>query len=249
MNNICLFDVDGTLCVNGVIPKSTIDVLKYLRAKGNLVLLCTGRCIGQLKEIFNVLDVDGAIINNGAYAYLYNNVFYKSPINKDTLNNIKKEDCDVAYLSEKEYVIGEHNVDIVKGFCDFFTIDTPRRVDEKYIIKMDVYSLGLYSLKSLDYLIDKYPELSIVKVNPFGYDVFNKGVSKAGPIKELRKMFPKHKIIGFGDNYNDVEMLSTVDIAVVMPTAPKEVKVLADYITLDLMDDGISYAIKELLKL
>lgn len=249
MNNICLFDVDGTLSANNKIPKSAIEAINYIKAKGDLVLLCTGRCIGQLADILAVIDVDGAIINNGAYAYLNDKIFYSSPINKNTLNRIKEEDCEVAYLSQYDYVIGKHNEMIVKKFCDFFSMDVPKYVDDTFINNMEVYSLGLYSDKSLDYLINKYKELSIVKVNPFGYDVFNKGVSKASPINVLRKMFPNHKIIGFGDNYNDVEMLSTVDISVVMPTAPKEVKDLADYITLDVMDDGISYAIKELLKL
>ena len=64
MSNIFLFDVDGTLSVNGIIPKSAKDTLKYLRAKGDLVLLCTGRCLAQLGDVLPEIDVDGYIINN-----------------------------------------------------------------------------------------------------------------------------------------------------------------------------------------
>ena len=247
MNNICLFDVDGTLSLNGVIPDSAKEALKYLRKNGDLVLLCTGRCIAQLGDVLPQLEVDGVIINNGGCGYLFGKKFYECAIPDDILKRIENEDCDVAYLSDVDFVVGRYkNYDAICGFCEYFKIVKPELVSFDYIDKMTVYSLGLFSDKPLEYLKDKYQDLKIVKANNSGYDAFYKGVSKAAPIVNLRKMYPNHRIIGFGDNLNDIEMLSSVDLAVVMPTAPDCVKELADFITLDVMSDGISYAVKEL---
>ena len=242
-----MFDVDGTLSFNGIIPKSAKEALKYLRAKGDLVLLCTGRCLAQLGDVLPEIDVDGYIINNGGCGYLFGKKFYECVIPEDILLSIEKEDCDVAYLSDKDFVVLKYkNYDVVSGFCDYFNIVKPDVKSLDYVNNMSVYSLGLFSYESLDYLKDKYQDLKIVKANNCGYDAFYKGVSKAAPIPILRSMYPDRKIIGFGDNLNDIEMLSSVDVAVVMATAPDCVKKLASFVTRDVMGDGISYAVKEL---
>ena len=44
-------------------------------------------------------------------------------------------------------------------------------------------------------------------------------------------------------------MLKASDVAIVMPTSPKKVKEIADYITTDVLADGIANAIKFYLKL
>ena len=67
-------------------------------------------------------------------------------------------------------------------------------------------------------------------------------------VKKLKEIYKDKRIISFGDNYNDYEMLKDSDIAIVMPTAPKEVLDIASFITKDCLDDGIMYAIKEYLK-
>ena len=110
-------------------------------------------------------------------------------------------------------------------------------------------NLGVYSESDLNYLMDKYSDISLVRVNPSGYDAFNRGVSKASPISRLRELYPNAKIIGFGDNYNDVEMLKAVDVAIVMGSAPDQVKSLADFVTKPALEDGIAYAFEAFLKM
>ena len=47
--DVYLFDVDGTLVVDGVIPESAKNVIEELREEGSLVMLATGRSQGQTK--------------------------------------------------------------------------------------------------------------------------------------------------------------------------------------------------------
>ena len=44
--NVYLFDVDGTLVIDGVIPESAKNVIEELREEGSLVMLATGRSQG-----------------------------------------------------------------------------------------------------------------------------------------------------------------------------------------------------------
>ena len=76
MNRIFLFDVDGTLSVGEIIPDSAIKALEELRSNGDIVMLSTGRCLGQMKDLLNKISIDGAICNNGAYAFIGDDVIF-----------------------------------------------------------------------------------------------------------------------------------------------------------------------------
>lgn len=57
-------------------------------------------------------------------------------------------------------------------------------------------------------------------------EVMKQNVSKGNAITKLSKFLqiPVTRSIGFGDGMNDIEMLSTVNKAIVMENAPEEVK-------------------------
>ncbi len=52
--------------------------------------------------------------------------------------------------------------------------------------------------------------------------------------------------MAFGDGLNDMEMLDTVGFGVAMGNAEPELKLLADFVTKDIREDGILYALEEL---
>ncbi|MDE5714903.1 MAG: Cof-type HAD-IIB family hydrolase [Anaeroplasmataceae bacterium] len=249
MNRIFFFDVDGTLSIHGCVPQSAINTLKYLKDQGDLLILSTGRCLGQMKDIFELFSFDGAILNNGAYVYFKDETLFSSPISNDDILRLVHYNLCTAILSKDLYGVLNPNQNVLDFFCGYFDIPIPKKVSYEYLNQNLVYSLGVYSLESIDNYINEFPSLRFIKVNPYGYDVINDGVSKGIGIEVFRKKFPKHIFFGFGDNYNDIEMLEAVDIAIVMNTAPEEVKKYASYITKGPLEDGIEFAVKEILKL
>ena len=56
LNNIFLFDIDGTLSKDGIIPKSAIDIIKKIRKNNDYVLLSTGRCMNQLTDVLDKIE-------------------------------------------------------------------------------------------------------------------------------------------------------------------------------------------------
>ncbi len=249
LSKIFLFDVDGTLSVNGIIPTSAIKILKQLREAGNKVLLCTGRCLGQLNDILNKIEIDGAILNNGAYAYVDNLVIYDNPIPTDLILSLAQKGLCLGILSKDCYGIINFDAEVMAAFIKHFELAMPERLSLDYVKNNPIYSLGIYTFDSLVDTINDYQDLNFIKVCDVGYDIVKKGVSKASPIASLKTIYPDHEIIAFGDNYNDIEMLKASDVAIVMPTSPKKVKEIADYITTDVLADGIANAIKFYLKL
>ena len=52
------------------------------------------------------------------------------------------------------------------------------------------------------------------------------------------------EIMAFGDGGNDIDMLKHVGVGVAMGNARDDVKEIADFVTADVDDDGITYALK-----
>ena len=173
MNNIFLFDVDGTIAVGDVILDSTIKALEELRAKGNIVMLSTGRCIGQMKDLLQRIKIDGAICNNGAYAYIGNDVIFESPISNDVINQMLDDGLHVTFLARDSYF----RLDDLKIYDDFakvFNIVPAELQDKNYLINNNIYSIGVQDY-TLDFDVTKY-DLNFIKVCDLGYDVINKGI-------------------------------------------------------------------------
>ena len=244
LNNAFFFDIDGTLSEGGIIPDSAIMALKMLRANGDLVFLSTGRCLSMLNDVLSKIEVDGAILNNGALAIVNNEIIFESVIDKNIIKNMIDNKLHVALLTKDKYLRINDNDLAFDRFCSYFNIDLPIVVDN---LNTDAYSLGVYDLNLNNIDINSYPSLAFVKACRYGYDVFNKGINKSVPLKKFKGLFKGYKFIAFGDNYNDIEILKSVDVSICMKKSPQIVKDAATYQTLDVNEDGIMYALKNII--
>jgi len=77
------------------------------------------------------------------------------------------------------------------------------------------------------------------------------GVNKKNAIERIRNVLgiEKNELAVFGDDVNDVEMISEYYHSVAMGNAEAVVKTAARYVTLDNNSNGISYAIRNFLRL
>lgn len=94
-----------------------------------------------------------------------------------------------------------------------------------------------------------FPGLAIVRSSPILLEIMRAGVDKAGAIEVCCRRFgvdPKNAI-AFGDNYNDLGMLTCVGHPVVMANAPADIRERFDFITADNDHDGIADALARLL--
>lgn len=116
-------------------------------------------------------------------------------------------------------------------------------IDSKIIIDENLVSLlsKLCKNKAQFCLTDKGKVIQIME----------KSANKLGGIEKIRKKykFKKDEIAVFGDDYNDIEMLSEYKYSIAMGNAEKKIKDSAKYVTLDNNSDGIQYAIEKILRI
>lgn len=93
-----------------------------------------------------------------------------------------------------------------------------------------------------------FPELNVVRSSDILLEIMDKSVSKATGIEVMLKHFnfAPEDAIGFGDNYNDVEMFKYVGCGIAMNNAPAPIKEMVNDITDSNEDSGIySYLVKK----
>lgn len=87
--------------------------------------------------------------------------------------------------------------------------------------------------------------LSCMFTAPFYFEFTAKGIDKAKALDTVLKKlgYNKDEIIAFGDGHNDSSMVKYAGLGIAMDNAVKELKDIADYITLSNDEDGIAHAI------
>lgn len=132
-------------------------------------------------------------------------------------------------------------------------ISTPASLEDIKTMKV-VHKILLMGAKEDMDLIEgplkkKYPSLSIARSSDILLEVMNQGIDKGIAVDILYKHYhlTKEEVVAFGDNYNDLDMLSNVGHAYVMGNAPDEVKKRFTNVTEDHNNDGIALVLKEIL--
>lgn len=257
MNKLFFFDIDGTLveCNQGVysIPNSTREALKRLQQQGDKVFLATGRCKCFILDGVMDYPFDGYVTCNGAYVEYEGSEIYKKVIPVEAIR-MTDELCKRLNLSyyfegnEYIYVLDKNDSKHI-SFKNMWGMKDKVIVDQYDPEKIETY-IGMIVVNNKDDIKEMVDVLSPyfdIQKHQSGYsfDLTLKGESKAKGIKKLTQAVGNkmENTIAYGDGRNDIEMLSEVGIGIAMGNAAVEAKEVADYITDDVMNDGILKAL------
>lgn len=135
-------------------------------------------------------------------------------------------------LDDMEAFIKEKNVGISKITLNFYLEEDGTYRDYE---KVEKY---LETLEDISFLSGGYHNLEITK----------KGVHKGKSLEVLADMLgiPVSETMACGDSENDIDMIKAAGVGVAMANASEETKEAADYITLSNEEDGVAFAIREL---
>ena len=214
MIKLILSDLDGCLLKRGEtnLTQNLISQIKALNERGIAFAVASGRCYTQLKEIFkDVKDIIYFICLDGAAIIYKNKLIYSAPIDSTAAEGIIK------------------NAENHRGI-------------EKYIYKKnpdsngydDIYKIALtgdgiiFKGKQLTRMYEeKY--VSIVPTDKSWYEIVSKGTNKGVATKVLldKLNISPDNAMAIGDNYNDIEMLTSVNNSYAMEYAWPKVKASA----------------------
>lgn len=266
---LVVFDLDGTLLTSkSKISHQSKQAIDTLKKKGIKIAIASGRIFSMLKNFYETLELkDFVISSNGAaiddlssdrpIQQLFadtkdaKNVVEFCLKNRIECNILKRDACYFQPYSERIAKFNLYNAhakeeqsEEIKIILYDESIDDYGHIEKLLIYETD----PLKTEKVMDF-VESNTEL-IHMTSGIGYtDISSRGVSKGEAVIKIAEYMniSLEQVCVFGDYDNDISMLDVAGIAVVMANGTKNTLKHADFITLSNDDEGIAYAIKELL--
>lgn len=265
--HLIVLDLDGTLLKKDQqIAPYTESILLKAKQAGHEIMIATGRPYRASEPYYSQLQLSTPIVNfNGAYTHhpkLKNWNHMHSPIqmsvvhdvvesvHKYTYENLIAEIKDDVYLHNDNHslmtILGKGNPTIVSGDLMHTLPSNPTSL----LIQATEDNVNIIRT----HLSDVHAELIEHRRwgAPFNIvEVVRKGMNKAVGIDYISKEMgiPKERIIAFGDEDNDFEMIDYAGIGVAMGNGIDELKSIANYTTFSNEEDGIGHFLADRLNI
>lgn len=259
--HLIALDLDGTLLTDKKeISMKNQNIIKNIIAEGHIVVIATGRPHRSSINFYKTLGLTTPMVNfNGALIHHPRDNKWGSfhhPLQKKTAlevvdaslqtnaRNIMVEVQDNAYLeihdqeiidifmlTEEEKRLYPFTIGNIKEKLKDDPTSILIRPEEKYVDQLKNH-------------LEDYVEF-IEHRNwgaPFNIiEVTKKGINKAVGLKQIADYYhiPKERIIAFGDEDNDLEMIDFAGVGVAMNNGITELKSIAKHITLSNELDGV----------
>ncbi|MCL2587554.1 MAG: Cof-type HAD-IIB family hydrolase [Firmicutes bacterium] len=246
-------DLDETLLNDRkFVSRKTLDAIKKAKAKGHIIIPCTGSPMdAQIRRII-AAEFDYIISSNGAFIYDIKN------------NKTLHSDLIPPDTAEKIFELATPYSDC---FCIHYgtvSYNTPLFLDSNNITQIEPWFESLERAREFSEVLDEFNKNNNLRVankslalsDPsfpaplnIGFDIVNSTVSKGNGIRKFCELLSldKSDTIAIGDGLNDIGMFENVNIKVAMGNALPQLKNLADIIVSDNNNDGVAEFLETLL--
>lgn len=210
-------DYDGTLAAQGKVSPSTVASLEKFRQSGRKLILVTGRCLKDLKEVFPELPLfDLVVVENGA-------VLYDPATKEETAIAPEPPDSFINALQLAKVTPLEIGKVIVATW----------EPNEQIILDI-IRKLGLEH----QVIFNK----GAVMVLPPG---INKATGLDAALLKLG--ISRHNVVGVGDAQNDLAFLTSCECGVAVANSLPSVIEAADIITEGARGEGVAQLVEKVL--
>lgn len=263
MKTLYITDLDGTLLnSDGKISEFSEKTINSLIKKGMNFTFATARSIASASGIVDGIDLKlPAVMMNGVFL---------TDIKQKKQCSVCKIPKEIAkkviaifeshgrppfvYNFNGEYIETEYKT--IKSQYEQQFVDKRKSlyrkfdVVENYTAKGDtVYINGIDSKEIIEAVVNDIKKIDGVKYsyyldiysgNKYFLEVFYKTAGKWNCIKKLKELYGFDRVVAFGDNGNDVEMLENVDLGIAVGNAQPIAKQVAELIIGDNNSDGVA---------
>ncbi|WP_100404896.1 Cof-type HAD-IIB family hydrolase [Bacillus solitudinis] len=265
--HLIALDLDGTLLTdNKTISDRTKKTIAKARAAGHIVVISTGRPYRASLAYYQELNLNTAIVNfNGAFVHHpFDNNFETShsPLNLQIAKNVIKA-CEAFNVSNimVEVIDDFYLRHFDEVFIETFTAgqNPVEHGNLLHILKDDPTCLLIHPL---DHHVNELRQLlvdahaTVIDQRVWGapwnvIEIVKAGMNKAIGLKRIADYYgiPRERIIAFGDEDNDFEMIEFAGQGVAMGNGIPALKTLANAITKTNEEDGISLFLEDALNL
>ena len=243
-------DLDGTLLLDGAqkLQSNTCEIIERLINRDILFIAASGRQYKNLLDLFSpVKDKIGYICENGCMSYLNGELISQETMSRELGQEIIKtiidNGCEVFVSGKSTCYIQSDRLEFAKMMMDTVhyhvtLVDNIFDTPEEYM-KISAYDVNGH--KNANYFKEKFAERCTVQISGAEWlDNMPKGVNKSTAFAKILKYLniDAQDCIMFGDNDNDIEILSMVGCPIVMNSAKKEIQERGRY-TIDKVEDAL----------
>lgn len=241
MIKLVAMDLDGTLLrTDKSISDFTKTVLGDCRRKGIKVIYATGRG-GSAEERAPMEMFDGRIIMNGSVAYAGKKLIYNRPVKMDLARDLLIA-CDKYGLKTTAELSGMHysNFNVNNEWSN---ITNYQIIDFRYhMLDAEKLYAVIQSDSDIEFIKKHIPQGLYLTVSRDKLaQIMHIEATKSKAINALAEYWgiKTKEIVSFGDDLNDIDMLTQCGIGIAMGNALDEVKKVADEICETNDNDGI----------
>ena len=271
MKNIklCVFDLDGTLLnSNKKITQETLLAVKNLSNYNIKYTIATGRIDILARKYQRGICSDLPIIscNGSIIRDLSNKIYYMKTLDFETVKNIfnyfKSLELNFLFYTENSILVTKNNprIEFLKNYNktanknDQFNFEIMDDDINKYsnlkFLKSLAHIENRPKLLEIQSILNKdFKNLSIVSSDYELLDLMPSGINKGTALFILCDILniESENVCVFGDNFNDIEMINFAGTSIVPENGENDVKKLATHITKTNDEEGISYAINNII--
>ncbi len=254
---VIFFDIDGTLVdeKSQILPRSTAEAIEKLIAQGHIPVVNTGRPYTHIDPRVRALPFAGCVAAGGSEVRIGDKWLKKETVSPEVMETliqgVRRYGLQVVYEAVGGYYLdGENSAHHpeIDTQCAFMRRSGNYVRDVKDGITDPVVKFCTFDVAGCD-RTSMVAEASqwFEYIDRRGMAEFVlKGSSKAEGMKLILDELgcPKAETMAFGDSANDIPMLRAAGIGIAMGNAVEEAKNAADFVTKNVLEDGIAHALK-----
>lgn len=266
--HLIAIDLDGTLLRdNKTISERTLNTIHHVRKLGHHVMIATGRPFRASHVYYKQMGLNTPIVNyNGAYVHHPQDAnwgTFHSPLELDVAQKII-DTCDKYNIRN---IMAQVKDDVFlqtydEAIMEFLTFGNPPKIEIGHVrenLKTETTSILIHSkeeeIDSIRHHLAKEVGHYIehrTSGSPWNIiEIIKAGINKAVGVKKVADTYkiPEDRIIAFGDEDNDLEMLRFAKYGVAMGNAIDEVKSAAYDVTTSNQEDGLALYLEKFFKI
>lgn len=247
MFDVIGLDLDGTLLKNDkTVSEKTLKTLIKFENLGKQIVIVTARP-SRLEPIKlpEILQREFMIYYNGAEVYHNNKRIFSKCISLESAVHIKEliiraySQCKLGFeINDKLYT--NFSNDGIFGTTKFETID----LNSFQLLPPTKILVDMTTIDDVNEFKRKLPNDCNIVITDNGKlgQIMEQGVNKLNGLKYILDKLKTSidRVVFFGDDINDLELIKACGTGVAMGNAVSEVKSIADYVTATNEEDGIA---------
>lgn len=235
MKNIFVFDLDGTIIIdNKKLDKIFYQKFKDLQNKGHKIVFATSRSLRGIKAVLQPdLWTNPFILCNGAFAFANDKIAISRFLDEKECTEL------IAYLEQNkiQFYLELGQALYIPNYAThgfFYTLLKEAHGEPLYFelnkIKAKVYKIAIVepiNSTIINNLLSIGNNFQIYQHSDGSVDIVNSTCSKWEILQKLQLKTDKNKIIAFGNDSNDIELIKHADVGVAICPLNEKLKNVA----------------------